>query len=229
MIEKALLIGFKDCEQTEEAYEFLKVCGFDTTPVYTDPHRGAKLPQSVKNWAGEYLFHLKSYCILRQRLLDRVWKSAINFHPCPPQYPGAGGVSWSLYNNDKQSGVTVHHMNQKVDNGEIIKVYRLPIFQNDSVKSLMKRIKIKQMEAFYDIVGNIMIHGDEYLKDMSSKFSNEQWGTHVGKMREIDELEIFDKDVSKQELNRLIRATHVGKFGPKIKIHGHTFQYRKQK
>ena len=33
-------------------------------------------------------------------------------------------------------------------------------------------------------------------------------------MREIDQLEFFDKTISKEELERLIRATHIGRFGP---------------
>ena len=229
MTAKALLIGFKDCEQTEEAYNFLKICGFDATPVYTEPRRGARLPIFVKDWSGDYLFHLKSYCILRKRLLDRVTTAAINFHPCPPEYPGAGGVSWSLYNNESTSGVTVHYMNEKVDNGKIIKVYRLPIFKNDDVTSLMKRIKNKQTEAFYDIVGNIANKGSDYLSDTSKIFSNEIWGDHVGRMKQIDDLELVNSDITKKDLEKLIRATHIGKFGPKIILQGYTFQYKETK
>jgi len=229
MSQKALLVGFKDCEQTEEAYSFLKICGFDATPVYTEPRRGARLPMFVKDWSGEYLFHLKSYCILRKRLLDRVSIAAVNFHPCPPKYPGAGGVNRSLYNNDDSSGVTVHYMNEKVDNGKIIKVYRLPIFQNDNIASLMKRIKNKQTEAFYDVVANVAETGQDFLLKESRLSLNESWGNHVGRMKEIDELELTDVNISKKDLEKLIRATHIGKFGPKISLHGYTFQYKESK
>jgi len=226
MSKKALLIGFKDCEQSKQAYDFLNVCGFDATPIYTDPKRGARLPIEVKDWSGDYLFHLKSYCILKQRLLDRVSIASVNFHPCPPKYPGAGGVNWTLYNGDTESGVTVHYMDDKVDNGKIIKVYRLPVYKNDNIRSVMSRIQSKQMEAFYDIVGNISIYGNDYLINEANN-TKDEWGHHVGRMREIDQLEIIDKNISEEELEKIIRATHIGKFGPKLKLHGHTFQYRK--
>lgn len=229
MKDKAMLIGFKNCQQTKQAYEFLKICNFDVFLVETNPKRGSKLPAEVKNWSGEYLFHLKSYCILRKNLLNRVSIAAINFHPCLPKYPGAGGVNWTLFNNDKETGVTVHIMNHKVDNGKILNVYKLPVFQNDTVESLMDRIKSKQTEAFYDIVGNISKKGKIYLDHLSKLNSDQFWGKNVGRIKDIDKLEIVDKNINKADLEKLIRATKIGNFGPKVILHGYTFQYKEEK
>ena len=77
-----------------------------------------------------------------------------------------------------------------------------------------------------NIVGNISIYGEEYLKNEADNTTDE-WGYHVGRMREIDQLEIVDENISKEDLEKVIRATHIGKFGPKLILHGHTFQYRK--
>ena len=44
-------------------------------------------------------------------------------------------------------------------------------------------------------------------------------------MREIDELEIIDHEITKEALQKLIRATHIGRFGPKLVLHGHEFRY----
>ncbi len=228
MSEKVLFIGFEGCDQSQRAFEFLNVCGFDTTPVFTENKRGAKLPSFVKEWSGDYLLHFRSYCILKKRLLDRVSKAAINFHPCPPHYPGAGGINWGLYNNDKWSAITVHYMNEKVDNGEIIEVYKVPIFENDTVGTLLPRIHSRQLEVFYDFVGQLATSGDLFLK-IKSYDTKPPWGKHIGRMREIDELELIDKDIDKEELEKIIRATHIGKYGPKVILHGHTFRYRKEK
>ena len=229
MTKKALFIGFENCQDSLDAFEFLKICGFDTTPVFTENRRGARLPIFVKEWSGDYLFHFRSYCILKKRLLDRVKTAAINFHPCPPQYPGAGGINWGLYNLDEYSGVTIHYMNEKVDNGDILAFYKVPIYDNDTVSSLLSRVHVKQLSAFYDFVGGLSKSGETYLRVQRSLNESIPWGANVGRMRDIDKLEIFDKDISEEELNKLIRATHIGKFGPKIIIHGHTFSYRKEK
>tara|TARA_R100000664_G_C2759130_1_gene148609 strand:- start:5914 stop:6594 length:681 start_codon:yes stop_codon:yes gene_type:complete len=224
--KKALFIGFDNCEQSKKAYEFLNICDFDTTGVFVENRRGSRLPISVKEWSGDYLFHFRSYCILKKRLLERVRIAAINFHPCPPQYPGAGGINWGLYNNDEWSGITVHHMNEKVDNGNILKIYKVPIFKKDTVESLLQRVHSKQLEAFYDFVGNISTQGQQYIEDMCDNIS---WAPRVGKIKDIDALELIDKNIDKQSLERIIRATHIGPYGPKLMLHGYEFRYRKQK
>jgi len=33
----------------------------------------------------------------------------------------------------------------------------------------------------------------------------------------------------KEQLERIIRATAIGKFGPRLKLHGHEFRYYKEK
>ena len=226
MSKRALFIGFEGCEQSKKACDFLSMCGFDTTPAWTENKRGARLPLHVKEWSGDYLFHLKSYCILRQRLLDRVKIASINFHPCHPKYPGAGGINWGLLNEDRETAITVHHMNNKVDNGKIIKVYMIPIFKNDSVASLLTRVHEKQLQSFYDIAGSITNYGPGVLLKMARESSIEEWGNHTGRMKEIDELEVIEHDIAKEDLEKLIRATHIGHFGPKLILHGYEFRYR---
>ena len=226
MSKKALFIGFEDCEESTRAFNFLNVCGFETTPVWTKQERSAKLPLHVKEWTGDYLFHFRSYCILKKRLLDRVSVAAINFHPCPPQYPGAGGINWGLYNGDEYSGVTVHYMNESVDDGAILKMYRVQIYPNDTVESLLLRVNSQQLSAFYDFTGDLSKHGEGFLRNQATLSEHDHWGKSVGRMREIDELEIIDKEISKKELERIIRATNIGNFGPKIKIHGYTFKFK---
>ena len=224
MSKKALFVGFDNCEQSRKAYEFLNICGFDTTGIFVENRRGSRLPLSTKEWSGDYLFHFRSYCILKKRLLERASIAAINFHPCPPQYPGAGGINWGLYNNDKWSAITIHHMNEKIDNGRILKVYKVPIFKKDNVESLLQRVHSKQLEAFYDFVGELSVQGQQYLANMCDNIS---WAHRVGKIKDIDALELVNKNIVKQSLERIIRATHIGPYGPKIMLHGYEFRYRK--
>ena len=225
-MNRALFIGFDNCEYSKKAYEFLKICGFETTCLWAEPRRGSRMPIEIIEWSGEFLFHLKSYHILRKRLLDRVSVAAINFHPSPPIYPGAGGINWGLYNDDRLSGVTVHRMNEKIDNGDIIKFYSVDIFKNDTVQSLLDRVHMKQMEAFYDIVTQITHFGSEVIEKMVSEYSGPPWGLNVGRIKEIDNLENVDTNISEEELNKIVRATSFGRFGPKITLHGHTFQFK---
>ena len=68
----------------------------------------------------------QNYFIIPRSLLLRS-SLAINFHPGPPDYPGSGMINWALYDQCESFGVTAHLMNEKVDNGKILKVKRFKI------------------------------------------------------------------------------------------------------
>ena len=224
MSDKVLFIGFEDCEYCTKAERFLKTCGFDVKTWWTPRKRGVKLPQDIESWNGKYIFHMKSYCILPKKLISQASIAAINFHPSSPKYPGSGGISWALYNEEEKTGITVHFMNEKVDNGTIIEAYDVPIYPKDDVRSLIERVHFKQLEAFYDVVSKIEKLGKSFLDD-KNKHSRHTWSDKVGKIKEIDQLETVSFEISKKELDKIIRATKYDNFGPKVFIHGHKFQF----
>jgi methionyl-tRNA formyltransferase len=221
---KVLLIGFSDCEYCTKASDFLDRSGFDVTNYWSTKSRGKKIPDSVLSWSGDYIIHLKSYHILPEVLIKRAHLGAINFHPSPPWYPGSGGINKGLYNLDKKSGITLHYMDEKVDNGKIIKFFPVDILETDTVETLLKRVHSKQFFAFMETVISIGTNPN-CLSSMSDEYKGEPWGSHTGKIREIDEMENIDLDITKEELQRIIRATHFNGFGPKITIHGNVFKY----
>ena len=68
--------------------------------------------------------------------------------------------------------------------------------------------------------------GSEVIEKMVSEYSGPPWGLNVGRIKEIDTLENVDTNISEEELNKIVRATNFGRFGPKITLHGHTFQFK---
>ena len=223
-MNKVLFIGFEDCQYSQLAYSFLGTCGFDTTCFWATRERKTLIPQEIVDWRGDYIFHLKSYCILPKKIINSAKYYAVNFHPSPPKYPGSGGINWGLYNNDDFTGVTVHFMNEKIDNGDIIEYYKVPIFKNDNIETLIPRVHFKQLEAFYDIVAQIAQDGPSCLK----KNLSHEWGSTVGKIRHIDELQEIDFTISKKELEKIIRATSIGSFGPTLTLHDYKFTIKKE-
>ena len=49
----------------------------------------------------DYIFCFRSFYILKNNILKKVNKAAINFHPGPPEYRGTGCVNYALYENSK--------------------------------------------------------------------------------------------------------------------------------
>lgn len=61
--------------------------------------------------------------------ISKARKGAINFHPCPPKHPGLACYVYPLLFPEKRNwhGVTVHEINEKLDNGQIYRTVRFPI------------------------------------------------------------------------------------------------------
>ena len=116
----------------EIGYKTVSSAFRQVTPVYWSP--GMPKPD-IDDWHGDWIISFKSDLILPLSVIERAREGAINFHPCPPKYRGLGGYWWALHNGDTSFGVTCHHMDKRIDHGDIIKVEDFPIWQGETVES----------------------------------------------------------------------------------------------
>ena len=66
----------------------------------------------------------------------------INVHPSLlPKYKGLHAVEQAMDAGEKETGCTVHYVNEELDGGEIILQGKVPILPEDTVESLTKAIQ----------------------------------------------------------------------------------------
>ena len=174
-------------------------------------------PEDFKRWEGDYIISYLSRWVVPKFLLDKCKVAAINFHPASPDYPGIGCNNFALYEGAKEYGVTCHHMDAKIDEGNIIAVKRFPVLPNDNVDSLLQRTYDFQLVLFYEILGKI-------LSDNPLPISNENWIRKPFTRVELNELSIIKQTMTPQEIDKRIRATSYENFQPTIEIHDHIFE-----
>ena len=153
--KKVLFIGKNNDKYTLKALNHLKLI-FTHVEIYLGDW-GDPFPAGALYWAGEILISYNSRWIVPKKLLDKAKELAINFHPASPDYPGIGCINFALYENAKEYGSTCHHMNSKVDSGNIIKVVRFPIYPSDNVETLLTRTYDHQLTLFYEITNYLYI------------------------------------------------------------------------
>ena len=89
------------------------------------------------------LISIFSNLILGNDFLKKFNNRCYNLHPgLLPYYPGKNCVSGSIYNLEKKTGITLHKIIKKVDQGKI--VYKKTInvdTKNDSLIILMNKLK----------------------------------------------------------------------------------------
>lgn len=80
--------------------------------------------------------------IFGKRLLALPPRGCINVHSGPlPRYRGQLPTFWVLYHGERETAVTVHQMNRKVDDGPILLQEPVSIEPGESQASLMRRCK----------------------------------------------------------------------------------------
>ncbi|MBI5740646.1 MAG: methionyl-tRNA formyltransferase [Nitrospirae bacterium] len=66
---------------------------------------------------------------------------AVNIHGALlPQYRGANPIQWAILNDDKETGVTMHYMDDDFDTGDLIAQKKVPINVSDTWLDVQKRI-----------------------------------------------------------------------------------------
>ncbi len=80
--------------------------------------------------------------IFKKHLLHLPKFGCINIH-CSllPMYRGMLPTFWVLALGEKETGVTIHYMNENLDDGDIILQERVPIHEKDTFHSLVTRLK----------------------------------------------------------------------------------------
>ena len=76
-----------------------------------------------------------------------------------------------------------------------------------------------QLTLFYEIIGNI-------LKGSPLPSSSETWSRKLITRKDFNKLRSIDPAMSKEEIERRIRATSFGEFQPAIEISGFIFELK---
>ena len=77
----------------------------------------------------------------------------INSHPALlPNFPGAHAVRDALSAGVKETGCTIHWVDEGVDTGEIIAQSKVEILPNDDVTTLHERIKVIERELIVETI-----------------------------------------------------------------------------
>ena len=78
-------------------------------------------------------------------------KAAINIHDSLlPKYAGFSPVNWAIINGEKQTGITVHYIEEAFDQGKIILQKRVSIRETDTIVDLLEKIFRKIPDALLE-------------------------------------------------------------------------------
>ncbi len=95
----------------------------------------------IRNLKPDLIFVNSYSMLLRSEILSVPPLGCVNVHGALlPQYRGANPIQWALINNENETGVTMHYMDENFDTGDIIAQRRVPIYFEDTWRDVQARI-----------------------------------------------------------------------------------------
>jgi len=183
---------------------------------------GEKIHKKYLKLNYDYIFCFRSFYILKNNILKKVNKAAINFHPGPPEYRGTGCVNYALYENSKFYGCTAHLINEKVDNGKIIDVKKFNINKKNSISEVLTKTYETMFGLAISTIKNIKKNPD-FVENQILKNKNIKWSNKIKKLKDLNNFYEINKNIKKNDFLNKIRATDTPKFKPYIKLYGKKF------
>ena len=143
--------------------------GFNRTPVHSLSeilNLECRTPLSLKNNKKEYdyfenlnadLAIVVAYGnLIPKEILDITKKGFINIHASLlPRWRGAAPISRSIMNLDKQTGISIMKITEKLDTGPVCNSYKLDILENENMESLSERLSLLAAKKILENIDNI--------------------------------------------------------------------------
>ena len=124
----------------------------------------------------------------------------INVHPSLlPKYRGSAPIQWSILNGDKETGVTIMYLNEKMDEGDIILQEKVEIDENETTGELWNRLSkigARMLEEAVDKIEN----GTATRTKQSDEFST------IAPMLEKEMSKINWNEKKSLEIKNLVRG-----------------------
>ena len=97
-------------------------------------------------------------------------QKCFNFHAgILPDHRGSGTINWVIINREKESGVTLHEIDPRIDHGPIIEIRKFPITETDTAETVFAKTEDTILQMFQDwfihlIQNNYTAHPQDHSK-----------------------------------------------------------------
>ena len=126
-----------------------------------------RTPVSLKNNKEEYKYlkELKADIaivvaygkIIPNEILNLTKKGFINIHASLlPKWRGAAPIQRSIMNLDKQTGISIMKINEKLDTGPVCNSYKLDVMNNDNAEIISEKLSVLAAEKISNNIDDIL-------------------------------------------------------------------------
>ncbi len=116
-----------------------------------DPN-GPEILETVREIAPDFIFSFYYRYMLSADLLGLARKGAYNLHgSLLPRYRGRAPANWVLVNGESETGVSLHRMTPRPDDGPLVAQARVEIAETDTVRELYVKMAAAAASLMADV------------------------------------------------------------------------------
>ena len=169
---------------------------FEKSPIHSFAETisfDVRTPEQLKNNKAEYEFFknldldlviIVAYgIIIPKEFLSLSKEGFINLHASIlPKWRGAAPIQRSIMNQDKETGISVMKINEKLDEGDISHIFRIDIKENENAESLSERLSTLASDKISEVIDSIM------NKEVNFKSQDHSKATYAEKIKKTEGL-----------------------------------------
>ena len=202
-IEVAALFTHEDDPGEEKWFRSVReLAESNGVSVYFSDKLGEDEIRLIRELRPDLLFSFSYRAIIPASILELAPLGAFNIHGALlPKYRGRACINWVVLRGETQTGVTLHHMVARVDEGRIVDQEAVPIGPDDTAHDVFKKmIPVTRMVLRRSLPA--ILNGTAYGREQ-----DESQATYFGRRRPEDGLIDWSKPA--RDIHNLVRAvTH---------------------
>ncbi len=136
--------------------EVINFCKEKNIPFYIGNPRKDEALVFYKDFIIDVLISINYLFLIQQSLIDLPKEIAFNIHgSLLPKYRGRTPHVWAIINNEKETGITAHIIDQGCDTGSILKQIKVIIEDNDTGWTILEKYKKLYHPLILDVLKDI--------------------------------------------------------------------------
>lgn len=141
----------------------------ENIPVLT-PVKLKEEYQSILDYEPELIVTCAYGKIVPKVILDYPKYGCINIHASIlPKYRGSAPMQWAIANGEKETGITLMYMDEKMDTGDIIDIEKIPILDDDDLGSIHDKMSLLGSSILEKNFSNIINNNISRVKQDDTK------------------------------------------------------------
>jgi methionyl-tRNA formyltransferase len=177
----------------------VKVTALKYNIPIVQPEKIVNCKSEIENLKPDFAIVAAYGQIIPKEILDIPKFGFLNIHPSLlPKYRGATPVQYAILNGDKESGVSIMLLDEKMDHGEIVANIKCPLSNKETLETLLTKSAEVGSKLLIEIIPEWL---DKKIKSMAQ---DETKATYTKILKKEDGK--IDWTKSAEEIERQIRA-----------------------